>query len=77
MPRDSKMKDKLSPILVFILAAFFCSTAWGQDNAAPEIFFKEKLFDAGEVVEGTVIEHTYPVYNRGNSLLKILKVSPG
>ena len=71
------MKNRLFIILIFILAVFWGGTSWGQDKTAPEIFFKEKAFTADEVVEGTYIEHTYPVYNRGNALLKIRKVSPG
>ena len=62
------------PISVIIL---FSMLASGLDTKAPEIFFKEKAYVAGEVMEGDLIEHTYTVYNRGNEVLRIYKVRPG
>jgi hypothetical protein len=37
----------------------------------------EKGFNAGEVLEGAIIEHTYKVYNKGEAVLRITKISPG
>ncbi len=73
----NKVKNWIFLFFLLNIAAFFNSPAWGQDTTAPEIFFKEKSFTADEVVEGTLIEHTYTVYNRGNALLNIRKVNPG
>ena len=42
----------------------------------PQIFFKETSYTTGEVLEGTPIEHTFTVYNRGNAVLKIDKAKP-
>ena len=72
----SKIEGRIFLFLAVIVVLFSWS-ARGQEAAAPEIFFKEKIFTADEVMEGTPIEHTYTVYNRGNALLRILKVSPG
>ncbi|MGD9159056.1 MAG: hypothetical protein PVG39_11665 [Desulfobacteraceae bacterium] len=70
------MKNRVF-ILFALIIVFLSSPIWGQDETAPEIFFKEKAFTADEVMEGTPIEHTYTVYNRGNALLKIFRVRPG
>ena len=70
------MKNRIFiPAVLTVL--LFSGLAWGQDAAAPEIFFKEKTFVADEVLEGTPVEHTYTVYNRGNAVLRIFNVRPG
>ena len=74
---ECKMKKRAYIFFVFIMMFLLSSLAWGQDATVPKIIFKEKSFNAGEVVEGTLIEHTYTLYNRGNGLLKIQKVRPG
>ena len=71
------MKNRVFIFLTLIIVTFFSSTVLGQDETVPKIFFKEKTFTADEVMEGTPIEHAYTVYNRGNALLKILRVRPG
>ena len=71
------MKNRVFIFLTLFIMTFSSSTVFGQDETAPKIFFKEKTFTADEVMEGTPIEHTYTVYNRGNALLKILRVRPG
>jgi len=71
------MTNRVFLFLLLIMVTLLSSMAFGQDAAAPEIFFKEKAFNAGEVVEGARIEHTYTVYNRGNAVLKIQRVRPG
>ena len=71
------MKNNVSLFIVFIIAAFFSAQAFGQGETAPEIFFEETSFTAADVTEGTPIEHTYSVHNKGNALLRIAKVSPG
>lgn len=71
------MKNRVLILLVFIMMVLLTSKVWGVDAKAPEIFFKEKTYSAGEVIEGTSLEHTYTVYNRGNSVLRIRNVRPG
>ena len=55
----------------------FSTLIIGMEASNPEIFFKEKSYNANEVMEGDLIEHSYTVYNKGNALLKIEKVRPG
>jgi hypothetical protein len=38
---------------------------------------EEKYFDAKQVKEGDIIEHTFNVHNAGDSTLEIKKVKPG
>jgi uncharacterized protein (DUF58 family) len=73
----SKMKNRALILLVFIIMVLLTSQIWGLDAKAPEIFFEEKTYSAGDVIEGAILEHTYTVYNRGNSVLKIRNVRPG
>ena len=70
------MKNRLFISLMFIMA-LSNSLALAQDTKAPEIYIKEKAFTADEVMEGTIVEHTYTVYNRGDDVLKILNVETG
>jgi len=51
--------------------------AWTQETRTPKLVLQETLFDAGAIDEGTVIKHTFRVYNRGNAPLKIKNVRPG
>ncbi len=70
------MKYRFSAVFVFaILFAPLFSEA--QDIARPEIYIEENTYDAGDVMEGTVIEHTFTVHNRGGEILDIRKISPG
>ena len=71
------MKKRVFIFPALIIVTFFGGLAWGQGAVAPEIFFKEKAFSAGEVLEGVLIEHTYTVYNKGNAELDIQKVRTG
>ena len=43
----------------------------------PAVFFPEKVFDFGIVLEGKEITHDFVVQNRGTSELSIVNVKPG
>ncbi|HID11578.1 MAG TPA: DUF1573 domain-containing protein, partial [Candidatus Latescibacteria bacterium] len=43
----------------------------GKTSEGPDIYFPRKEYDFGEVVQGTMVTHTFPFYNRGDSLLVI------
>ena len=53
------------------------TAGWTQQPTGPKMELKEKYFDAKYVQEGQIIEHTYPVFNRGDRPLEIKKVQPG
>jgi hypothetical protein len=73
---SGKMKKLLYliflPILLVILNYQICLA---QQVTGPNIILEERSFDAKEVREGTVIEHVFKVLNKGDSPLKINKVS--
>lgn len=71
----SKVKNRVFAALIMMV--FLSGLTWGQGIKAPEISFDENNYSAGEVIEGAVISHTYTVYNRGNDMLRIQKVSAG
>ena len=71
-----RMKNKIFIFFAIVTVIIYGNLAWGQDAAVPKIAFEEKIFAAGEVLEGIQVEHIYKVYNKGNAVLKIYKVSP-
>ena len=71
------MKNRVFLFPALILLTLLNVQIWAQDQKAPEIFFEETTFNCGEVKEGTLIEHTYVVYNKGDAVLNIQNVKPG
>ena len=49
---------------------------WSAESLGPKMILKEKVFDAKEVREGDIIQHTFKVGNTGDQPLKITKVAP-
>ena len=69
---------KIRPALILcaatlaLLASFHPSLA----DEGPRIQLIEKRYDFGRVKEGTVLQHEFKVFNRGDQPLVIEKVSP-
>ena len=61
-------------VLVIFLTPLFSEATEGLH---PEIYIENPSYDAGNVMEGTVIEHVFTVHNRGEEILDIRKISPG
>lgn len=61
-------------MLVILVTPVFSEAA---GDLHPEIYIENPSYDAGDVMEGTVIEHVFTVQNRGEEILDIRKVSPG
>jgi hypothetical protein len=57
-------------------ALVLSSGSQAQKPSGPQISFQEKNFDFKDVEEGTVLDHTFKVWNRGDQPLVIEKVSP-
>ncbi|TET85661.1 MAG: DUF1573 domain-containing protein [Desulfobacteraceae bacterium] len=53
------------------------ATGWAQQATGPRMVLEEKYFDAKQVKEGEIIEHTFKVLNVGDRSLEIKKVKPG
>lgn len=47
-----------------------------EKGSGPRLHFEEMTFDFGQVVEGTMLEHTFKILNRGDQPLVIENVSP-
>jgi len=72
------MKRNLQTVFVlFFLFAFLGNWVFAQETKGPRIFIKEMVYDAKDVKEGEVIEHTFRVFNKGDETLNIKKVKPG
>ena len=63
---------------LLLIILMFLGLSWGiaQQATGPSMAIDEKSFDAREVKEGEVIEHTFTVRNMGGEALEIRKVSP-
>jgi len=72
------MRRILYGVFLLMVGLFLClPEGLAQQAAGPRIEIEEKAFDARDVKEGEVIEHTFTVNNRGEEVLEIRKVSPG
>lgn len=71
--------NKIAVLVASLFLCFFSSQAVSQVKkpAGPQIAFEERTFDFKEVDEGTTIEHTFKVFNRGNQALVIQRVDAG
>jgi hypothetical protein len=78
MRERRRMKRILYIVFFLIVGLFLCLPAGlAQQATGPIIVIDEKFFDAREVKEGELIEHTFSVSNKGDDVLEIRKVSPG
>lgn len=69
------LKSMLSLILVFMIHGSAMADKDTPEKAVMKI--DSMVFDAGLVLEGSVISHEFKIRNSGNQSLKILKVQPG
>lgn len=66
-------------LTLFMLIILFPMTSImaEEPKVSPVIVIPEKVFDFKDVKEGTVLEHTFKVYNKGDGVLTIKSVKPG
>lgn len=62
--------------LIFLLF-YLVLLAQEDEEKKPKAVFVEENFDAGEVIKGTKVSHTFKIKNEGNAPLKILSAQPG
>ena len=65
-----------TPFLIFLII-FSLTTGWAQQATGPKMVLEEKDFDAEQIKDGEIIEHTFTVRNIGDRPLEIRKVDPG
>jgi hypothetical protein len=61
--------------LTVFLVIFSYHPCLAQENTGPRITLEERLYDAKDVIESTVITHEFKVFNAGDSPLEISRVS--
>ena len=73
------MKKLFLMIMGFSFIALWSDAVLGQnqENKGPRIAVASREFDFKEVMEGTVLEHTFKILNKGDEPLNILSVRPG
>ncbi len=73
------MKKLLLMIVGLFSIALWGDTVLGQDQGkkGPRIAVEGQEFDFKEVKEGTNLEHTFKILNKGDETLKIISVKPG
>ena len=74
--KGNNVKYRLHILLLFAIIFLPLSSSAIEDSR-PQIYFEKINYDAGKVMEGTVIDHTFTVYNRGGETLNIKAVRPG
>jgi hypothetical protein len=76
-PRPETMtRISLGTLLIFAL--IICNSLGHARQAdGPKMVLVEKTYDAGDIKEKEVIEHSFKVLNIGDRDLVIKKVSPG
>lgn len=72
------MKRVLMVSFFFLMISLFLgSSAPAQNVTGPRMILSETSHDFKEVEEGTVVEHSFKVVNRGDQVLQIKNVNPG
>ena len=73
------MKKLFLTIVGLFSIMVWCNLCVAQDQAGkgPKITVEGREFDFKDVKEGTVLEHTFKILNKGNEPLKIISVKPG
>jgi hypothetical protein len=62
--------------LIFWIVVSF-DIALAQQAIGPRIVLEERYFDAKQIKEGGIIEHSFKVLNTGDQTLEIQNVNPG
>lgn len=63
-------------IFLFVFFSMFLATHC-HSAAGPRLVIEEKTHDAGVILQGGIIEHSFTVFNKGDEILSINKVRPG
>ena len=72
------MKNFLYMIsLVSLLVILNCQPCLAQKAAGPNIALEERLYDAKDVIESTVITHEFKVFTADYSPLELCGISAG
>jgi hypothetical protein len=64
-------------LLAVALILGLSSFAWAARTHGPAIFIPQPTYNAGKIVEGKILTHTFVIKNRGTQDLVIRNVKPG
>ena len=67
----------LGTLLLSIALAFWPYSAMARETSGPKRVLDHLEDDFKTVKEGTPVEHTFKVLNKGDEILKIIRVRPG
>ena len=67
----------ITGVILFAFFAFCGHPGLSEGTSGPRMVLKEQRFDAGEIMQGKLIEHTFTVVNQGDQTLEIKQVKPG
>ncbi len=70
------MKKRMLSMIPVLVILNFSFIAIAQDKAIPKMVIQERIYNAGEIDEGRVIEHAFIVENQGGDTLLLNKVTP-
>ena len=70
-------KDLITVMIPFFLFLFCFNVIPAEKMTGPRMLIEETLFDAKEVPEGEMIQHTFRILNIGDQPLEIKNVRPG
>ena len=70
-------KIKKGALLVLFILCSIINVGAEEAKLEPVIVIPESVFDFHEVKEGTLLEHSFGVYNKGQQPLEIQNVKPG
>ena len=68
-------KKANSFFLFIVFFVFLGAHCYGAEG--PRLVIDEKFYDAGTILEGDIVEHSFKVFNKGDQALNITKVKPG
>jgi hypothetical protein len=71
------MRKRTKISLCFIIIFLICVNVWPIETTGPSLIILEPNYDAKEVQEGIIIDHSFSFKNEGDALLEIKKVNPG
>ncbi|MBN2060253.1 MAG: hypothetical protein JW882_07535 [Deltaproteobacteria bacterium] len=72
------MKKFSAKVTIPFFLFLFCFNAISAEKiTGPKMLIEETLFDAKEVLEGDIIQHTFKILNIGDQPLEIKNIRPG
>ncbi|MFC1863701.1 DUF1573 domain-containing protein [Thermodesulfobacteriota bacterium] len=62
---------------IFLFIFIYLNIGLAQETVGPKMVIEQTDYDAKEVNQGDIIEHTFKVLNTGDQPLEIKSVKPG